>query len=100
MPGELEDSDSYDLTQDEPESETGGSLTKRTPATQWKLSSRTVEENLAAGLSNEDLWMLIRRFDKVCLVNGTKAKYSDDRLAANILPEGCSWDSTTKYRSQ
>ncbi|KAJ5560575.1 hypothetical protein N7513_002974 [Penicillium frequentans] len=34
------------------------------PSAQWKPSSRTVEENLAKGLSNEDLWMLIRRFDK------------------------------------
>jgi hypothetical protein len=35
------------------------------PRTQWKPSSRTVEETLAQGLSNEDLWMLLRRFDKV-----------------------------------
>ncbi|KAJ5919405.1 hypothetical protein N7466_010348 [Penicillium verhagenii] len=34
------------------------------PNAQWKSASRTVEENLAKGLSNEDLWMLIRRFDK------------------------------------
>ncbi|KAJ5946934.1 hypothetical protein N7454_003773 [Penicillium verhagenii] len=34
------------------------------PNAQWKSASRTVEENLAKGLSNEDLWMLVRRFDK------------------------------------
>lgn len=35
------------------------------PRTHWKPSSRTVDETLAQGLSNEDLWMLLRRFDKV-----------------------------------
>ena len=101
LPGELEDTDSYGLAQDEPEeSETGENLTRRTPAAHWKLSSKIVEENLAAGLSNEDLCMLIRRFNKVRLANGTKPKHSDDRLAANILLEGCSWASTTRYRSQ
>ncbi|OGE50047.1 hypothetical protein PENARI_c018G11885 [Penicillium arizonense] len=34
------------------------------PRPQWKPSSRTVDETLAQGLSNEDLWMLLRRFDK------------------------------------
>ncbi|KAJ5570117.1 uncharacterized protein N7459_009547 [Penicillium hispanicum] len=34
------------------------------PNTRWKPASRTVEENLAQGLSNEDLWLLIRRFNK------------------------------------
>lgn len=39
------------------------------PNTRWKPSSRVVEESLAQGLSNEDLWMLIRRFDKVCVLH-------------------------------
>lgn len=32
----------------------------------WGGSPDATEEPLVAGLSNEDLWMLIRRFDKVC----------------------------------
>lgn len=32
----------------------------------WGKSPDSIEEPLVAGLSNEDLWMLIRRFDKVC----------------------------------
>ncbi|KAJ5189101.1 Protein of unknown function DUF3292 [Penicillium cf. griseofulvum] len=62
MPGHLGD-ESYDLTQTE---EVGPlqSLSPRPPNTQWKASSRKVDETLAQGLSNEDLWMLIRRFDK------------------------------------
>jgi hypothetical protein len=32
----------------------------------WGESPDAIEEPLVAGLSNEDLWMLIRRFDKVC----------------------------------
>ncbi|KAJ6083037.1 hypothetical protein N7467_007172 [Penicillium canescens] len=30
----------------------------------WGVSPNVIEEPLVAGLSNEDLWMLIRRFDK------------------------------------
>jgi hypothetical protein len=67
IPGHLED-ESYDLTQTE---EVGPlqSLSPRPPNTQWKTSSRKVDETLAQGLSNEDLWMLIRRFDKVGVVS-------------------------------
>lgn len=73
IPGELDDTDSYDLAQ--VESEESGAVQSVTSdnhkllRTQWKPSSRTVEESLAAGLSNEDLWLLIRRFNKVRLVN-------------------------------
>ncbi|KAJ5198587.1 uncharacterized protein N7498_007704 [Penicillium cinerascens] len=62
IPRELEDTDSYELPQvpgSGPEP-----VTDRQPALQWKPSSRTVDETLAQGLSNEDLWMLIRRFNK------------------------------------
>jgi Protein of unknown function (DUF3292). len=31
----------------------------------WGESPDAIDEPLVAGLSNEDLWMLIRRFDKV-----------------------------------
>lgn len=64
LPRELEDTDSYELPQ-VPESGTEP-VTDRPLALQWKPSSRTVDETLAEGLSNEDLWMLIRRFNKVC----------------------------------
>ncbi|KAJ5256735.1 hypothetical protein N7478_012839 [Penicillium angulare] len=51
------------------------------PNAQWKQSSRLVEEGLTRGLSNEDLWMLIRRFDKqiyhVRAVQDTKAQSLD-----------------------
>ena len=67
-PGELDDSDSYDLAQ-VPTTETRGSIesmNQRQQNIQWKPAKRTVEETLAEGLSNEDLWLLIRRFNKVC----------------------------------
>ncbi|CAG8004004.1 unnamed protein product [Penicillium salamii] len=35
----------------------------------WGHSPDQIEEPLVAGLSNEDLWMLIRRFDKVYLIS-------------------------------
>lgn len=64
-PGELDDGESYDLTQP-PTDETGPPDTLAKPLNlHWKPSSRTVDETLADGLSNEDLWMLIRRFNKV-----------------------------------
>lgn len=62
IPGELQHTDSYDLTH-VPTGESG----REPPNVQWKPPSRTVEETLAQGLSNEDLWMLIRRFNKVSL---------------------------------
>ncbi|OOQ83604.1 hypothetical protein PEBR_35678 [Penicillium brasilianum] len=63
---ELEDSEGYDLTR-APTTENRGStdsVNQRQQNIQWKPSSRTVEETLADGLSNEDLWLLIRRFNK------------------------------------
>ncbi|OKP10202.1 hypothetical protein PENSUB_4376 [Penicillium subrubescens] len=59
-PAELEDSDSYDF----PQPPTRGLTDRSQQSIQWKPSSRTVEETLAEGLSNEDLWLLIRRFNK------------------------------------
>ena len=78
VPGELEDTDSYDLAQ--VESEDNGALqpvqtSVRPLDTQWKASSRTVDEPLATGLSNEDLWLLIRRFNKVRLTEVTGRRY-------------------------
>ncbi|KAJ5772587.1 hypothetical protein N7520_003116 [Penicillium odoratum] len=63
IPGEL--SNENDSLVQAPESGPIQTINPRPlPKTQWKASSRIVEENLAQGLSNEDLWMLIRRFDK------------------------------------
>lgn len=63
-PGGLND-DADHLIQPE-ESGPVAAVARRPPQdTRWKPASRTVEENLAQGLSNEDLWMLIRRFNKV-----------------------------------
>lgn len=62
---DLEDSDSYDFPQPPTRGSTG-SVNRSQQSIQWKPSSRTVEETLAEGLSNEDLWLLIRRFNKVC----------------------------------
>ncbi|KAJ5691898.1 hypothetical protein N7462_001321 [Penicillium macrosclerotiorum] len=43
----------------------GGAVpNKKATTQQWKPATRTVEETLSEGLSNEDLWMLIRRFNK------------------------------------
>ena len=67
MPGQLDD-ESHDLNETPEELGPLQTLSPRPPNTQWKASSREVEETLAKGLSNEDLWMLIRRFDKVSMV--------------------------------
>ena len=32
----------------------------------WKQASKIVDEQLMPDLSNEDLWLLVRRFNKVC----------------------------------
>jgi hypothetical protein len=71
MPGELND-ESHDLTQVPEEAGPLQTLSPRPPSTQWKASSRNVDETLAKGLSNEDLWMLIRRFNKVSVVSSCR----------------------------
>ncbi|CAG8008243.1 unnamed protein product [Penicillium nalgiovense] len=63
MPGELDD-ETHEVTQAPEEAGPLQTLSPRPPSTQWKASSQKVDETLAKGLSNEDLWMLIRRFDK------------------------------------
>lgn len=44
----------------------------------WGASPHEFEKRIVSGLSNEDLWMLIRRFNKVCL-------HIDTRSRAGIL---------------
>lgn len=82
IPGDLSDrnasDESLDAVQVEhdpeseatPEDETNPVQTlakRRTPYMAYKRSNKVQEEELAEGLSNEDLWMLIRRFNKVHL---------------------------------
>lgn len=69
IPGDFDDANDH-LTQTPEETGPLATLNPRLPNTQWKPSSRTMEETLAQGLSNEDLWMLIRRFDKVSADSG------------------------------
>ncbi|PLB53803.1 hypothetical protein P170DRAFT_396493 [Aspergillus steynii IBT 23096] len=76
MPGELPDRNASDESLDAvqvdhdeatAENETGALQTipkRKTPYMAYKRSSKVEEEELAEGLSNEDLWMLIRRFNK------------------------------------
>ena len=43
----------------------------RTMDSEWKPYQRTVEDSIMPGMTNEDFWMLIRRFNKVCFqLNG------------------------------
>lgn len=71
MPGQLDD-ESHDLTQNPEGLGPLHALSPRPANAQWKAPSRAVEETLAKGLSNEDLWMLIRRFNKVSVVSSVK----------------------------
>ncbi|KAL4894858.1 hypothetical protein BDV59DRAFT_164965 [Aspergillus ambiguus] len=65
--GELNEIQGHDLVQVEPE-EPGplrnSSSNGKALDISWKSSSRTVDEDIVSGLSNEDVWMLIRRFNK------------------------------------
>lgn len=71
MPGQLDD-ESHDLTQTPEEPGPLQTLSPRPPNTQWKASSHKADDTLAKGLSNEDLWMLIRRFNKVSVVSSCR----------------------------
>ena len=77
IPGGLDDADNNDFVQVDPEepgplqkvSTTSSTSSRKTQDVAYKQASRTVDESLAAGLSNEDVWMLIRRFNKVRTLN-------------------------------
>ncbi|PKY01189.1 hypothetical protein P168DRAFT_293026 [Aspergillus campestris IBT 28561] len=72
IPGGLDDTDNNDFVQVDPEesgplqkvSTASTTSSRKTQDVAYRQASRTVEESLAAGLSNEDVWMLIRRFNK------------------------------------
>ena len=61
----------------------------------WNDSGVHLEQSIVAGISNEDLWMLIRRFNKVSLgeekIESLKIKGDDltDPLLASIQCQGC-----------
>lgn len=68
---DLGPTDSHILSQVEPEEEAKGlaqkaGVTNKVSDIGWGESDE-IEERIVTGLSNEDLWMLIRRFNKVSL---------------------------------
>lgn len=69
---EQEPADSRDLDEEEVDDTRlvqTRSTPKKTPSTGWAQSNKVTEEDLVSGLSNEDVWMLIRRFNKVCPID-------------------------------
>jgi hypothetical protein len=71
--------DSHVLAKVEPEVEEAKGLAQKAGVTNdvtdigWGEPDR-IEERIVTGLSNEDLWMLIRRFNKVCLLQALEGK--------------------------
>ena len=51
----------------------------------WNKPREHIEEPLIAGIPNEDLWMLIRRFDKVYSITKTRRV----RMLAKTTSEAC-----------
>ncbi|KAE8352905.1 hypothetical protein BDV28DRAFT_134238 [Aspergillus coremiiformis] len=67
IPGKFEDTDNHQAPDMPPEVDNvvqTVSNNRKAPDIEWKQASRTVEEHLHPEMSNEDLWMLIRRFNK------------------------------------
>jgi hypothetical protein len=93
--------DSHVLSQVEPEEDAKG-LAQKAGVTNdvsdigWGESDK-IEERIVRGLSNEDLWMLIRRFNKVCLLSSHRKEMLTS--AANLLCQSCSESSITEAES-
>lgn len=89
---DLGPTDSHVLSQVKPEEEDRG-LAQKAGVTNdvsdigWGESDK-IEERIVTGLSNEDLWMLIRRFNKVCLLSSPRKEMLTG--AANLLRQSCS----------
>jgi hypothetical protein len=89
---DLGPTDSHVLSQVEPEEEAKG-LAQKAGVTNdvsdigWGESDK-IEERIVTGLSNQDLWMLIRRFNKVCLLSSPRKAMLTS--AANLLCQSCS----------
>lgn len=64
----------------------------------WERSGEQIEESLVGGLSNEDLWMLIRRFDKVRQSPSVQSttKHNAASLCSESSP-GCSTAATGSH---
>ena len=50
----------------------------------WGHEPDQIEEPLVAGLPNEDLWMLIRRFDKVAVPCSCTREYTNFVVTASV----------------
>lgn len=66
IPGNFESTDDHDATLAPGENNSLQIINNNRKASdiKWKQASTTIDEPLASNLSNEDLWMLIRRFNK------------------------------------
>ena len=53
----------------------------------WNQHADELDEQLVSGISNEDLWMLIRRFNKVLLLRLPLRAPGTDLSTANLLRE-------------
>lgn len=97
IPGEVEENNNdnnNETTQVDRESERVQQIcSPRDPASiKGRPLPPTPEESFARGLPNEDLWMLLRRFNKVCQPNAAESivepgntVMTRQRLLANIL---------------
>ncbi|OGM40056.1 hypothetical protein ABOM_011419 [Aspergillus bombycis] len=67
IPGGFEDTDTHDhalLAPGESNTVQKINYNRKRSDVEWKQASKTVDEQLTPDLSNEDLWLLIRRFNK------------------------------------
>lgn len=69
LSGKQGPTDSHAISQIDPDEEglvQKAGKTKAVSDIGWGQSPAAIEQRIMPGLSNEDLWLLIRRFDKVC----------------------------------
>lgn len=53
----------------------------------WNESKQEIPSPLVGGLDNEDLWVLVRRFNKVKITYATPSKQFSDHRIANVPRE-------------
>lgn len=63
----------------------------------WEHGSGEIGERIVPGLLNEDLWMLIRRFDKVC-DSGAAVDWALLTSTATVLCQICAGYSNAETR--
>ena len=66
----------------------------------WGQSRDDFEERIVSGLSNQDLWMLIRRFNKVLYMRGDREGDILILHTANLLRQSPSRSSVTESGSR